>query len=290
MKTRVLLYISALVALVSCGSARYATDTSGQRFQDGIYYTSDASATEMASTADLQEETDLLVAKTKSSPIFMKSGEKVDTLFIPNDKVAKIDFNKSENTTSVYLYDNSWDTWAAYQPWYASSWYSWHRPFYSSIYWGYSPWYYGGWYDPWYYRPFYHYGWYDPWYYSPYHYGWYGGWYDPWFYDPWYYDPWYYGGWYGHYGWYGGYTWHHHGWGHGHGPYWGGIGGGDRIYRPRVATTGSATRTGLGSASRSAGVRSSSMTRSRTGAATTRTSTATRSSGVSNGAAVSCFP
>ena len=165
MKTRVLLYFSALLALASCGSAaRYATDTSGQRYQDGIYYTSDASATEMASTADLQEETDLLVAKTKNSPIFMKSGEKVDTLFIPNNKVAKIDFNKSENTTSVYLYDNSWDTWAAYQPWYAASWYSWYRPYYSSIYWGYNPWYYGGWYDPWYYRPFYHYGWYDPWY------------------------------------------------------------------------------------------------------------------------------
>ena len=65
----------------------------------------------------------------------MKSGEKIDTLFIPNDKVAKIDFNKNENTTSVYLYDNGWDTWAAYQPWYASSWYSWHYPYYSSIYW-----------------------------------------------------------------------------------------------------------------------------------------------------------
>ena len=188
MKTRTILFLSALLALTSCGSAaRYASDTS--RYQDGIYYTSDAQATELASTADLQEETDLLVAKTKSSPIFMKSGAKVDTLFIPNDKVAKIDFNKAENTTSVYLYDTGWDTWAAYQPWYAYSWYSWHRPYYSSIYWGYDPWYYGGWYDPWYYRPYYHFGWYDPWYYRPYyHYGWYG-WYDPWFYDPWYYDP-----------------------------------------------------------------------------------------------------
>ena len=262
MKTRTIIFFSALLALTSCGSAaQYASDTSSQRYQDGIYYTSDAQAAEMASSSDLQQETDLLVAKTKSSPIYMKSGARVDTLFIPNDKVAKIDINKAENTTSVYLYDTGWDTWAAYQPWY--------RPYYSSLYWGASPWYYGGWYDPWYYRPYYHYGWYDPWYYRPYyHYGWYGGWYDPWFYDPWYYggwyggwyDPWFYDPWY-YGGWYGGYSWHYHGWGHVN--HWGniGFGGGDRVYRPRIATTASANRSGIGSVSRSAGTRSSSMTR-----------------------------
>ena len=236
MKTRTIIFFSALLALTSCGSAaQYAKDTSGQKYQDGIYYTPDSMTGDVAITSEAKEETDFLVAKTKSSPIFMKSGEKVDTLFIPNDKVAKIDFNKNENTTSVYLYDNGWDTWAAYQPWYASSWYSWHRPFYSSIYWGMNPWYYGGWYDPWYYspwyyRPYYHYGWYggwyDPWFYDPWYYGgWYGGWYDPWFYDPWYYG-----------GWYGGYSWHYHGWGHVN--HWGniGFGGGDRVYRPRIAT------------------------------------------------------
>ena len=189
MKTRTIIFFSALLALTSCGSAaQYASDTSSQRYQDGIYYTPDTPAGDVAVASQTKEETDFLVAKTKSSPIFMKSGEKIDTLFIPNDKVAKIDFNKNENTTSVYLYDNGWDTWAAYQPWYASSWYSWHYPYYSSIYWGMNPWYYGGWYDPWFYRP---------WHYRPYYYSWYGGWYDPWFYDPWFYDPWYYGGWYG---------------------------------------------------------------------------------------------
>ena len=60
MKTRVLLYFSALLALASCGSAaRYATDTSGQRYQDGIYYTSDASATEMAAGREDKELPDL---------------------------------------------------------------------------------------------------------------------------------------------------------------------------------------------------------------------------------------
>ena len=152
MKTRTLLFVSALLALTSCGSAaQYANDTSGQRYQDGIYYTPKTSVGETAVKADNDlYDNDVLVAKTKNSPIFLKSGEKVDTLFIPDNKVAKIDFNKTDNTTSVYLFDNGWDTWAAYQPWYASSWYSWHRPFYSSIYWGANPWYYGGWYDPWY--------------------------------------------------------------------------------------------------------------------------------------------
>ena len=131
MKTRTILFISALLALTSCGSAaQYASDASRQKYQDGIYYNSKAriQAGEAVESAN-EEETDLLVAKTKNSPIFMKSGEKVDTLFIPENKAARIDFNNTNNTTSVYLYDNGWDTWAAYQPWYATSWYSWNRPF-----------------------------------------------------------------------------------------------------------------------------------------------------------------
>ena len=116
MKTRTILFISALLALTSCGSAaQYASDASRQKYQDGIYYTSKAriQAEEAVESAN-EEETDLLVAKTKNSPIFMKSGEKVDTLFIPENKAARIDFNNTNNTTSVYLYDNGWDIWAAY--------------------------------------------------------------------------------------------------------------------------------------------------------------------------------
>ena len=176
MKTRTIIFISALLALTSCGSAaRYASDASRQRYQDGIYYTSKADARAADVTAAGNDaETDALVAKTKDSPIFMKSGEKVDTLFIPENKAARIDFNNTNNTTSVYLYDNGFDTWSAYQPWYATSWYSWYRPFYTSIYWGANPWYYGGWYDPWYRDPWYFgfsWSWRSPWYY--------GGWYDP---------------------------------------------------------------------------------------------------------------
>jgi hypothetical protein len=92
MKTRTTIFISALLALTSCGSAaQYAIDSSDQRFQDGIYYTPKTSNGEAVVASSDMEETDYLVAKTKNSPIFMKSGEKVDTLFIPSDKVAKIE-------------------------------------------------------------------------------------------------------------------------------------------------------------------------------------------------------
>ena len=38
MKTRTLLFISALLALTACGSAaRFASDASMQKYQDGIY-------------------------------------------------------------------------------------------------------------------------------------------------------------------------------------------------------------------------------------------------------------
>ena len=159
MKTRTLIIISTLLAaLTSCGSAaQYASNASHQRYQDGVYYSSTDNilkpeAKEQNNQAVQVEttDTDPLVAKTKSSPIFMKSGEKVDTLFIPTDRTAKISLNGSN--TTVTLYDNSWDTWHSYQPWYASSWY--YGPMYSPYYWGYSPWYYNRWYyDPWYYRP-----------------------------------------------------------------------------------------------------------------------------------------
>ena len=38
MKTRTIIFFSALLALTSCGSAaQYASDTSSQRYQDGIF-------------------------------------------------------------------------------------------------------------------------------------------------------------------------------------------------------------------------------------------------------------
>ena len=105
MKTRTILIISALLAaaLSSCGSAaQYANDASRQKYQDGIYYTENAAAEAAVS----EEETDLLVRKTKGSPIFLKNGEKTDTLFIPEGKKAVIGFDGRENTTNVTVFDD----------------------------------------------------------------------------------------------------------------------------------------------------------------------------------------
>ena len=123
MKTRTFLFISALVAaLTSCGSAaQYATDASRQKYQDGIYYEPQTSPGTVEARTD--EDVDALVSKTKNSPIYMKSGEKVDTLFIPDNKITRIALDNRTNTTTVTLYDNSCDlwysgAWSAYRPWY----------------------------------------------------------------------------------------------------------------------------------------------------------------------------
>ena len=245
MKRRIILLAASALALVSCGSAKQFADASqNQQFRDEVYYNPKGSGADRQAQTIAKVEEDLLVKKTKESPIFMKSGEKVDTLFIPEGKNARIEFDKEGSTTSVFVTDSGWETWYAYQPWYARTWYT---PFHSSLYWGANPWYYAGWYDPWYYGR-----WYDPWYFGA---GWSFGWYDPWYCGGWY-DPWFYG-WYN--------PWHHCGWydpwyyGHAHihypghgGPGWY---GGARVYTSRTAANGSTVRSGNGSDSRKAGSR-----------------------------------
>lgn len=149
MKRRIILLAASALALVSCGSAKQFADASqNQQFRDEVYYNPKGSGADRQAQTIAKVEEDLLVKKTKESPIFMKSGEKVDTLFIPEGKNARIEFDKEGSTTSVFVTDSGWETWYAYQPWYARTWYT---PFHSSLYWGANPWYYAGWYDPWYY-------------------------------------------------------------------------------------------------------------------------------------------
>ena len=214
MKKSSVLVIATALLLSSCGMvARYASSDSGQKFQDGIY-NSTPDFTSKADKAVSKAETDALVEKTKASRIYL-FGEKKDTVMIPENMSARIQYDKELGSTVVTVGENPYDwqnninPWSYYTPYsIGSSWY-WSRH-YSPWYWdawSYNPWYYryggwyGGWYDPWYYG---YGGWYDPWYYG--YAGWYGGWYDPW-----------YGYMYPHYcGWYGGwdpYWGHHH-----HGP------------------------------------------------------------------------
>lgn len=189
------------MTLASCGTASL-TSSSGQRFQDGIYTEPGTGNRDglLASKA----ETDELINKTKSSEIYLNTtvaqGTRTDTLYIPEDKSAVINF--SGTGTSVTITDDPFDqTYFSIYPWTYT---------YSSLYW--SPWRYGYW------------GFYDPWFWDwPYYYSsWYWAW-DPWFYDPWFWGPaypWYphYSGWYG--GWGPGLGWH----GHWHGHVYGGHG------------------------------------------------------------------
>ena len=150
MKTNILTLSVLLLAVSACGTANQLA-SSGQRFEDGIYYT--PSEDELITTSD--QEVQNLVAETSASEIY-RVRDLGDTVVI-----------SSENPVTIVTAPDI-DIWMGYTPysWAYSSW----------NYWYYSPWRY----DPWYYSSWYYSPWhYDPWYYSS------------WYYDPWYYDRWY---------------------------------------------------------------------------------------------------
>ena len=205
MKKSSALTIAIAVILSSCGTtAQLSSTDNSARFQDGIYSSSPSFRTAQQKQED-EARTDELVRKTKESAIYL-FGDKKDTVMIPENMSARIQFDQKVGGTVVTVGENPYD-WRLdlennygyyYGPYsIGSSWY-WSRH-YSPWYWNswaYTPWRYSGWYDP-----FYMSGWYDPWYYG------YSGWYDPWYY-----------GWHHrhHYcGWYGGWDPH---WGHIHYP------------------------------------------------------------------------
>ena len=210
-KTALLLFLAALM-LSSCGStAQLGSSEKAQRFQDGIYNSSPSFRTKEEKEKS-RTETDALVSKTKESVIYIM-GETKDTIVVPENYSARIQFDQKAGSPTVTLYDNPYE-WMRdqgnrygyyYGPYSLGSSWWWSRhysPFYGPYrnpYW-----------STWNHYPYRYYGFYDPWYYREFHrfYGYYG------FYDPWYYDPWYYGGYYG--SWYGDY------WGGYYGSYWGG--------------------------------------------------------------------
>ena len=214
MKTHVYLIASVLLALTSCGTTAFLSEAPAQKYQDGIYYRPQSLSLE-AQAAQLTA-TDDLIARTKSSAVFVKTIGKVDTLIIPENMAANIKLNHREGTTTLSLYDLD-----------DYSWYSWHSSFIPWYGFGY-PYYWGShrWYRNWYYS-FYDPFWYDPFWYDPfwgpswrYSYGFGPYWYDPFFYtgDPYFWavnsfwgHPFFYG--YSYYYGGGGYFWPRY---HGH--------------------------------------------------------------------------
>ena len=289
-KTSVLLITAALI-LSSCGiTAQQASSDEGHRYQDGLYSSTPSFRTK-AEKETSQKETDELIKRTKASEIYL-FGDKKDTIAIPDNWSARIQYDQKVGGTVVTVgenpYDWRWDLENNYGYYYGpyslgSSWY-WSRhynPFYSS--WCYSPYW-----SSWGYGP----------YWSRWGYSYWSGnrYFDPWFYDPWYYggfyDPWYYGGYYGYYGWYSPYYSHHfhHGWydpyyhHHGHGP-------GHMIVNPdnknrhygmRAHTDGSSVRSSNSSGASSPGKSTVTVRRGiGTSSTVSRSSSVNRSSSVS---------
>ena len=211
MKRHIIITLAALAALTSCVTVtRVAQDTPSSRYQDGIYY---ALSTSNPVTAEVSDsETQTLINKTRGSQIFLKNDQKVDTLFIPQNMSATLQFNDNNSLSSITLNERPY--WNTFYP-YNSVWYNPYslrsRIYYRDMVWtfGWDPFYYR-WYDPFYWDIYYSPYYYSSWYYSPFYYDY---WYSPFYYGyypHYYYDPFYYG--HHHY-----YSYYSYGGYHGHG-------------------------------------------------------------------------
>ena len=159
MKIRILAYLGAIIAALSCSSL---SQLQTQTFDDGLYVRSKADVVQTVRPEVPESEIDNLLADTReTTTLLLSSG---DTLLVRPGQTVK--FAPSEIT--VLSTTPSW----YYSPWYYNSWY-----------WDYDYWYRPYRYYSWYYDPWYHW---DPWYYDYY-------WHRPYrHYYSWYYDPWYY--------------------------------------------------------------------------------------------------
>ena len=202
MKKSIPILLLTMLATLGCGTA---AQYSG-KFDDGIYYRKDDN--EKAVLIASRNDVNALAEQTRGSEVYLKSGS-ADTLFIPENRSAKITYQDNATTVTIYEESPAVDLYIGMSPWissawavgYADPWYwgsSWryrYDPWYRdswywgpSRYWGYaSPWYWDRWYwDPWYYGPSCYWGWHDPWYWHhPHHYYGYYGWYDPWYAPGW---------------------------------------------------------------------------------------------------------
>ena len=111
MKPSLYILIPAMLAIAACGST--ASLSSGQRFNDGIYY---AHEKEMpVSTAADDKKVNDLVERTRTSEIYLFGDEKTDTVVIPENKAATINFENSA-ISSITITDDPFE-----QAWYSVS-------------------------------------------------------------------------------------------------------------------------------------------------------------------------
>ena len=108
MKKSFMLLIAAALVLSSCAAAgQLASSDSKQQFQDGIYNSSPSFRSKEEKAED-QAVTDALVEKTKASEIYLL-GEKKDTIMIPENFSARIQFDQKLGGTVITLAENPYD-------------------------------------------------------------------------------------------------------------------------------------------------------------------------------------
>ena len=108
MKKTCILVLGALAALTSCGMiAQSSSSDSGHMFDDGIYGNTPSFRTKEDKIA-AKSETEILVNKTKESPIYL-FGDKKDTIMIPENFSAKIQFDQKVGGTVVTVGENPYD-------------------------------------------------------------------------------------------------------------------------------------------------------------------------------------
>ena len=123
MKSNILTLSVLLLALTACGSANRLA-SSGQRFEDGIYYSPSEEPVLIAKVTD--EGLDSLMLETNESEIFL-AGD-VDCIIRNSNPVIVIEAPEI-------------DIWMGYSPsWSYYSWYDW------NFRWYYHPWRYSSWY------------------------------------------------------------------------------------------------------------------------------------------------
>ena len=108
MKKSSLLLIAATILLTACGTlTQQAGSSSGSRFEDGIY----SSAPSFRSRTEREAattETDALIERTKASQIYL-FGEKKDTVMIPENMSARIQYDRELGSTIVTVGESKYD-------------------------------------------------------------------------------------------------------------------------------------------------------------------------------------
>ena len=108
MKKSSMLIIAIALMLSSCGTAaQLASSDNGQQFQDGIYNSSPSFRSKVEKVEE-QAATDALIEKTKASEIYLL-GEKKDTIMIPENFSARIQFDQKLGETVITVGENPYD-------------------------------------------------------------------------------------------------------------------------------------------------------------------------------------